>query len=71
MKRRKGTKDLHDIYSRNNKETLHSAPGNGNMSSPDEWSSLPGGAKKSQRNLGLLVASGDLILVASSIGLKE
>lgn len=41
------------------------------MRSPDEWSSLPGGEKKSQRNLGLVVDSGDLILVASSVGLKE
>lgn len=32
---------------------------------------LPGEAKKSQRNLGLLVASGDLILFANSIAKKK
>lgn len=46
---------------------MHSAPGDRNMSSSDEQRGLPGGAKKSQRNLGLLVASGDLILFANSI----
>lgn len=36
------------------------------MSSTEERRALPGGAKNSQRNLGLLVASGDLTLFANS-----
>lgn len=53
---------------RSGRETLCIQHSEGrNMSSTDEWRGLPGGAKKSQRNLGLLVANGDLTLFEKSI----
>lgn len=47
-------------------EELSSAPVGTNTSAANEWGVLPAGAKNSQRNLGLMVARGDLTLFSNS-----